>query len=72
MIGSTTMCEKRILALLDMYGRDTVMASIHEMMRRTEIAVRDEIRKIPNGVYYGAAATGSRRSRPATATAPGS
>jgi len=57
MIGSTTMCEKRILALLDMYGRDTVMASIHEMMRRTEIAVRDEIRKIPDGVYYGAAAT---------------
>src|SRR5664279_1219604 len=26
MIGSTTMCEKRILALLDMYGRDKVLA----------------------------------------------
>ena len=25
MIGSTTMCEKRVLALLDMYGRDTVL-----------------------------------------------
>src|SRR3990170_1617501 len=57
MIGSTTMCEKRVLALLDMYGRDTVLASIQEMMRRTEIAVREEIRKIPDGVYVGAAAT---------------
>ncbi len=57
MIGSTTMCEKRVLALLDMYGRDVVLASIQEMLRRTELAVRDEIRKIPDGVYYGEAAT---------------
>ena len=57
MIGSTTMCEKRILALLDMYGRNTVLACIQEMMRRTELAVREEIRKIPDGVYKGAAAT---------------
>lgn len=57
MIGSTTMCEKRIIALLDMYGRDTVMASIQEMLQRTEIAVREEIRKIPDGEYTGAAAT---------------
>lgn len=57
MIGATTMCEKRMLALLDMYGRDTVLASVEEMVRRTEIAVREEIRKIPDGVYTGAAAT---------------
>ena len=31
MIGSTTMCEKRIFALLDMYGKDTVLACIQEM-----------------------------------------
>jgi N-methylhydantoinase B len=57
MIGSTTMCEKRMVALLDMYGRDTVMACVQEMFRRTELAVRDEIRKIPDGTYAGAAAT---------------
>ncbi len=57
MIGSTTMCEKRILALLDMYGRDVVLASIEEMIRRTEIAVREEIRKMPDGIYTGASAT---------------
>ena len=57
MIGSTTMCEKRIVALLDMYGRDTVLACIQEMMRRTELAVREEIRRIPDGIYTGASAT---------------
>lgn len=57
MIGATTMCERRVLALLDMYGKQTVFASVQEMIKRTEIAVRDEIRKIPDGVYTGAAAT---------------
>ena len=57
MIGATTMCERRILALLEMYGRDTVLASVQEMIKRTEIAVREEIRKIPDGVYTGASAT---------------
>lgn len=57
MIGATTMCERRVLALLDMYGKQTVLASVQEMIKRTEIAVRDEIRKIPDGVYTGAAAT---------------
>ena len=57
MIGATTMCERRVLALLDMYGKQTVLASVQEMIKRTEIAVRDEIRKIPDGVYIGAAAT---------------
>ena len=57
MIGATTMCERRVLALLDIYGKQTVFASVQEMIKRTEIAVRDEIRKIPDGVYTGAAAT---------------
>jgi N-methylhydantoinase B len=57
MIGATTMCERRVLALLDMYGKQTVFGSVREMIKRTEIAVRDEIRKIPDGVYTGAAAT---------------
>ena len=57
MIGATTMCEKRLVALLDMYGKDTVLACIQEMIRRTELAVRDEIRRIPDGVYEGASAT---------------
>ena len=57
MIGSTTMCEKRMIALLDIYGRDVVLACVKEMLDRTERAVREEIRKIPDGVYTGASAT---------------
>ncbi|MBI4967799.1 MAG: hydantoinase B/oxoprolinase family protein [Rhodospirillales bacterium] len=57
MIGSTTMCEKRLIALLDAFGKDTVMACVTEMLNRTEKAVRAEIRKIPDGVYTGQSAT---------------
>ena len=57
MIGATVMCEKRLVALLDAYGRDTVLACVKEMFSRTEQAVREEIRKISDGVYKGEAAT---------------
>ena len=57
MIASTKKCEQRLIALLDKYGPETVMACIDEMIDRAERAVRSEIRKIPDGVYYGEAAT---------------
>ena len=57
MIGATVMCEKRVTALLDAYGKETVFSCVAEMLARTERAVREEIRKIPDGVYAGAAAT---------------
>jgi N-methylhydantoinase B len=57
MIAATKVCEQRLTALLDKYGRDTVVACTREMMDRTERAVRDEIRKIPDGTYTGEAAT---------------
>ena len=57
MIGATVMCEKRMVALLDTYGKDAVLACVEEMLARTERAVRDEISKIPDGIYTGAAAT---------------
>ena len=57
MIASTKICEQRMVALLDKYGRDTVLGCVNEMMDRTEKAVREEITKIPDGVYYGEAGT---------------
>lgn len=57
MIGATLMCEKRLVALLDTYGKETVLACVDEMLKRTERAVRDEIKKIPDGVYTAEAAT---------------
>ena len=57
MIGATILSEKRVTALLDAYGRDTVLACVDEMLARTERVVRAEITKIPDGTYTGAAAT---------------
>jgi len=52
MIASTTICERRLHHLLDKYGEEVVQASIEEMFQRTERAVREQIRKIPAGVYH--------------------
>ena len=57
MIASTKICEDRVVELLDNYGRDTVLACVDQMIDRTERAVREQIRQIPDGVYEGAAAT---------------
>ena len=57
MIAATTQCEQRMTALLDKYGAETVLACVEEMMERTERAVRAEIEKMPDGTYYGEAAT---------------
>ena len=56
-IASLRLCEQRIVALLDKYGKQTVLACVDEMMTRTEKAVRATIAKIPDGTYSGEAAT---------------
>ena len=57
MMATTKVCEDRILDLVRRYGRDTVMACSEEMINRTERAVREAIRSIPDGTYYGESAT---------------
>src|SRR5581483_7029056 len=57
MIAATKRAQERMGALLDKYGRDTVLACVAQMMDRTEAAVRDEIRRMPDGTYTGEAAT---------------
>lgn len=57
LIGSTVVAENRLIELLDKYSKDTVLASIDEMMDRTEKAIRTEIAKWPEGVYYSEAQT---------------
>lgn len=56
-VASLRLCEQRIVALLDKYGKETVLACVEEMMTRTERAVRATIAKIPDGTYFGEAAT---------------
>ncbi|MFQ5660300.1 MAG: hydantoinase B/oxoprolinase family protein [Gammaproteobacteria bacterium] len=57
MIAATKKAEQRLVALLEKYGKDTVLACVEEMTDRTEKAVRNEIRQIPDGIYHGEACT---------------
>ncbi len=55
LMGSTSVAEKRLIELLDKYGKETVCASIEEMIDRTEKAVRAKITTWPDGTYYAEA-----------------
>jgi len=57
MIATGKFAENRIVDLLRRYGKDTVLDSIHQMMDRTERAVRAEIAAMPDGTYSGESAT---------------
>ncbi|OGA33203.1 MAG: hypothetical protein A3G80_12550 [Betaproteobacteria bacterium RIFCSPLOWO2_12_FULL_62_13b] len=57
MIATGTFAENRIIELLERYGKDTVLGAVHEMMDRTEKAVRAEIAAIPDGTYTGESST---------------
>ena len=47
--------ERRLTALLDRYGRDTVEAGIEELEARAERQMRARIATIPDGRYHGRA-----------------
>ena len=53
MIATTKFAENRIHSMLQRYGKTTVLGSVHEMMDRTEKAVRAEIAAMPDGTYSG-------------------
>jgi len=57
MIAGSKFAENRVIELLRRYGRDTVLGAIHQMMDRTERAVRAEIAAMPDGTYSGESAT---------------
>ena len=56
-MGSTAVAERRLMELLDKYGKETVFASLDEMIKRTEKAVRSKVAKWPEGIYYSEAQT---------------
>jgi N-methylhydantoinase B len=57
LMAALKVAENRIVALLDKYGRDTIVESVEEMLERTERSVRAQIAAIPDGVYSGESAT---------------
>lgn len=57
LMGSTGVAEQRMIELLDKYGKETVLASLEEMIARTERAVRAEIARWPEGTYSAEVST---------------
>jgi N-methylhydantoinase B len=53
MIATTLFAENRIVGMMGRYGRDKVLGAVHQMMDRTERAVRAEIAAMPDGTYSG-------------------
>ena len=52
-VAALTVGEKRLTALIDRYGDETVTACIAELRRRSDQMMRAHIAKIPDGVYSG-------------------
>ena len=57
LLGSTAVAEQRMTELLDKYGKETVLASVGEMIARTEKAVRAQIATWPEGQWSAEVAT---------------
>lgn len=57
MMAALEWAERRLIALLRRYGKDCVLECVNQMLDRTEQAVREQIRRIPDGTYYGESAT---------------
>lgn len=53
MYGSLMLAEKRVAEVVERYGVDVYRAAVKEIMNYSERRMRDEIRKIPDGVYRG-------------------
>ena len=54
-LGALSVGERRLTALLDRYGVETVEAAIDELKARSERLMRAHIASIPDGVYHCAA-----------------
>jgi len=57
LLGSTAVAEQRMVELIDKYGKPTVLASVEEMIDRTEKAVRAQIATWPVGQWSADVAT---------------
>lgn len=53
LMSSSKLAEQRLVTLLDKYGKDTVFDCIEEMFTRTEAGMREAIKAMPDGEYYG-------------------
>lgn len=52
-IGANRVGERRIAELIDKFGLDTVLTVYDELFDYTERKIREELKKWPDGIYYG-------------------
>ena len=57
LMAALQVAENRIVALLDKYGRETVMECVEEMLDRMETSVRSQLRDVPDGTFSGESST---------------
>ncbi len=53
MRGAMKFADKKIIEILEKYGREKVIDCIGEMWKATSAAVKEEIKKWPDGEFYG-------------------
>ena len=53
MIGSAKVGERRLVGLLDMWKAETIEKFLTDLYAYTEFLMREEIKKVPDGTYYG-------------------
>ena len=57
LMAALQVANDRIIALLDKYGKDEVLACVEEMMDRMETSVRSQLSAVPNGTWSGESST---------------
>ena len=55
MIGSAKVGERRLISLMDMWSAETIRNFLVDLYAYTEFLMREEIKKVPDGTYYGKA-----------------
>jgi len=57
LMAALQVANDRIIALLDKYGKDEVLACVEEMMDRMETSVRSQLSAVPDGTWSGESST---------------
>ncbi|MFN8593829.1 MAG: hydantoinase B/oxoprolinase family protein [Thermomicrobiales bacterium] len=52
-MAACTIAERRLIALVRKYGKDQIQRCLTQLLDRAEQLMRDEIARIPDGVYCG-------------------
>lgn len=57
LMAALKVAENRIVAMLDKYGRDSVLDCVEEMLDRMETSVRRQLSAVPDGTFSGESST---------------